>query len=504
MDVVDQPDRASADRGAIDHPERAAHRARALRRVHPAQHRGTPGTDQRQRVAADRDDATERVRDQRRLIEPPRPEPPAVKRYRHEQIDRVDRREPRDLPRHRHRDPRSAGIFEPQREPPCDRTISDRGADAGMTRRARQAGGAARLVAAIHGEREVAPRAPGRRDEDEAVPARRAEAMIGLDRIAAAGAARRQRQRGGMRQPREGARDEIGHPPLVARRGGGHKRGVSEADDIFDRVARRRRRDRAAPGFAGHDFLRAAMLDGIYERLEAVTRDFGEVLDLGCFDGALRWRESRIARVDAGFDFAAGAGGIQADEDRLPFADHSFDCVISAGVLDQVNDLPGALTLARRALRPDGLFLGAFVGGRSLPALRGAVRAAEGERPAARLHPLVDVRSAGDLLVRAGFALPVADVETLDISYRSLGGLIDDLRGMAASNILRSRTPMTRATLSTVAGEFAAAADEEGRTHEQIELVFLTGWAPDASQPKPAKRGSATASLAAALPPREG
>ena len=274
---------------------------------------------------------------------------------------------------------------------------------------------------------------------------------------------------------------------------------MPEISDIFDRVARRRRRDRAEPDYPRFDFIRAAMLDGIGERLDTVKRDFADILDLGCFDAGFTRAGARIARVDAGYAFARAAGGVQADEDRLPFADASFDCVVSAGVLDQVSDLPGALTLARRVLRPDGLFLAAFVGGGSMPALRAAFRAAEGERPAARLHPQIDVRSAGDLLVRAGFALPVADVETIRVDYGSLGTMLDDLRGMAATNLLATRTPLTRGTLSAAAAGFAAAADANGRTHERIHIVFLTGWAPDASQPKPAKRGSATSSLAQAL-----
>ena len=237
------------------------------------------------------------------------------------------------------------------------------------------------------------------------------------------------------------------------------------------------------------------------DRLSTVKRDFAEVLDLGCFDAGFRLPGARILRADPGFAFARAAAGVQIDEDRLPFADHGFDLVVSAGVLDQVNDLPGALTLIRRCLRPDGLFLGAFVGAGALPALRRTLRVAEAERPAARLHPQIDVRSAGDLLSRAGFALPVADVETLDVSYRSLARLIDDLRGMAASNILAARSPLTRGALVAAAGAFAEAADERGRTHERFEIIFLTGWAPDASQPQPARRGSATSSLAAALRP---
>ncbi|WP_267435702.1 class I SAM-dependent methyltransferase [Sphingomonas sp. GM_Shp_1] len=272
---------------------------------------------------------------------------------------------------------------------------------------------------------------------------------------------------------------------------------------IFDSNARRRHRDRAQPDFAAHDFLRAAMLDGLAERLDAVTRPFRHILDLGCFDGQFPAPPgARVARLDPGFAFAHAAGGVQGDEDRLPFADRSFDLVVSAGVLDQIDDLPGALTLIRRVLRPDGLFLGAFVGGGSLPRLRAALRVAEAERPVARLHPQVDVRSAGDLLMRAGFTLPVADIETLEVRYRDFGRLLSDLRGMGASNMLAERRPIGRAALSAAAAAFADLADPDGRVSEQFNLIFLTGWAPDPSQPLPAKRGSATASLADALKPK--
>lgn len=242
------------------------------------------------------------------------------------------------------------------------------------------------------------------------------------------------------------------------------------------------------------------MIEGIVDRLAMVRRDFTAILDLGCFDGAMPCPpEARMARCDAGFGFARQANGVQADEDRLPFADGAFNLVLSAGVLDQIDDLPGALSLVRRALRPDGLFLAAFVGAGSLPVLRGALRSAEAERPVARVHPAVEVRAAGDLMLRAGFALPVADVETLEVGYTSLGGLLDDLRGMAAGNILIDRQAMTRATLARAADAFAAAAGPDGRTRETFSLVFLTGWAPDPSQPTPARRGSGTASLAATL-----
>lgn len=248
------------------------------------------------------------------------------------------------------------------------------------------------------------------------------------------------------------------------------------APEIFDRAARRRRRDRAAPRFGRHDFLRVWMLDGIADRLAAVRRGFAEVLDLGCFDARFTLPGARIARCDAGRAFARG--GVQADEDRLPFADASFDLIVSAGVLDTVNDLPGALVLIRRMLRPDGLFLGAFVGAGSLPRLRAAFRVADGDWPVARMHPQIDVRAAGDLLLRAGFALPVADGEGLDVRYRALAPLVADLRGMAASNLLHDRTPLTRAGYAAAAAAFADQADPDGRIAERFEVVFVTGWRP--------------------------
>jgi SAM-dependent methyltransferase len=268
--------------------------------------------------------------------------------------------------------------------------------------------------------------------------------------------------------------------------------------DIFDRAARRQHRDRAAAGFADYDFLRAAMLDGIQERLDSVKRSFADVLDLGCFDGAFM-PGAAITRCDSGPRFAAAAGGSVAEEDHLPFDEASFDLIVSAGVLDSVNDLPGALIQARRALRPDGLFLAAFVGAGSLATLRAALRVAEGDRPAARLHPQIDVRSAGDLLMRAGFALPVADSETLNVRYGDLGGLLRDLRGMGANNALVGRRPLRRDTLALAYQAFAELADSDGRVSERFEIIFMTGWAPAPSQPQPAQRGSATTSLAAAL-----
>jgi SAM-dependent methyltransferase len=274
--------------------------------------------------------------------------------------------------------------------------------------------------------------------------------------------------------------------------------------DIFDRARRARHRDRMLPAFADHDFLYRAMLDELLDRLTDVQRDLPEALVIGCPDGsakaALEAMGKRVACADPGFLAAKSAGGVQVDEDALPFADNSFDLVIACGTLDSVNDLPGALILMRRVLRPDGLMLAAFTGAGSLPRLKSALLAAEGDRPGQHVHPQVDVRSAGDLLSRAGFAMPVADGETLTIRYGDVVRLMHDLRGMGAGNALDTRAPrLTRDILMRATGHFADAADPDGRTAEQMALVYLSGWKPDPSQAGPAKRGSATVSLAAAL-----
>ena len=274
--------------------------------------------------------------------------------------------------------------------------------------------------------------------------------------------------------------------------------------DIFDRARRARQRDRMLARFAEHDFLHRAMLDELLDRLADVQRDLPEVLLIGCPDGsakaALEAMGKRVACADPGLLAASAAGGVQADEDALPFADDSFDLVIACGTLDSVNDLPGALILMRRVLRPDGLMLAAFAGAGSLPRLKAALLAAEGDRPGQHVHPQVDVRSAGDLLSRAGFTMPVADGDVLNIRYGDVVRLMHDLRFMGAGNALTTRPPaLTRDVLMRAAAHFADAADPDGRTAEQMAIVYLSGWKPDPSQAAPAKRGSATVSLAAAL-----
>lgn len=275
-----------------------------------------------------------------------------------------------------------------------------------------------------------------------------------------------------------------------------------EPPEIFDRKARRRARDRAAASGGDADFLREHMLGGIVERLQEADRDFTDILDIGAQRGTFAWPGATITRIDAGGRFAALNGGICGEEDQLPLGDARFDLVMSAASLDQVNDLPGALTLIARALRPGGLFVAAFPGAGTLATLRQALRVAEPEPPAPRLHPQIDVRSAGDLLMRAGFADPVADTETLTVRYSGLSRLIADLRGMAATNLLHARRPMSRPTLARLAQAYADLADSDGKTGERFEIVYMTGRAPD-SRPRPRKAGGrAYAAITAGLPPR--
>ena len=276
---------------------------------------------------------------------------------------------------------------------------------------------------------------------------------------------------------------------------------------IFQPALRAARRDRAAAGFAGYDFLYRYMLDELMERLDIVQRPLGEVLVIGCPDTRARAMLESLGKsvvcLDPGFINASANHGVQADEDALPFADNSFDLIIACGTLDSVNDLPGALVLMRRILRPDGLLLAAFCGGGTLPQLRAALLSGEDDRAGAHIHPQIDLRTMGDLLQRAGFAMPVVDSDMVTARYGSILSLMHDLRGMGSTNCLTSASPLNRVSIAKAAIAFAEQAEPDGKTAEQFNLFYLSGWKPDPSQPAPAKRGSATVSLAAALAPKD-
>lgn len=259
------------------------------------------------------------------------------------------------------------------------------------------------------------------------------------------------------------------------------------ADTPFDRRLRRLRRDRAAPRFADADYLHRLAGEELLGRVEDVKRDFSDALVLGAdprLITALRERGMAVTAADPGFRFAHAAGGVQCDEDRLGLGDFSFDLVVSIGLLDSVNDLPGALVLIRRALRPGGLFLGAFAGAGSLPRLKAAMLAGDAAMGGAapRIHPQIDVRAAGDLLARAGFVLPVADVGGVDVRYTGLAALVADLRAMGGTNLLPPGRGhrFTRTAYAAANAAFAAHADADGKTAERFEIVYLSAWSRDA------------------------
>lgn len=288
-----------------------------------------------------------------------------------------------------------------------------------------------------------------------------------------------------------------------------HIPGMEGPPRPFDRRAHRSRRDRAAALVDRAEPLLAAVAERLLDRLDDTTRRFTRALDLGGRHGPLA--AALMARgipvvvsADLSPRMAARTDGlaVAADEEWLPFAPESFDLIVSSLSLHWVNDLPGALIQARQALRPDGLFLAILPGPATLAPLRAAFLAAEaatagGASP--RVAPLPDLRDAASLLQRAGFALPVADAETLTVTYPDPFALFAELRALGETNALaaRSRRPATRGLIAEAARRLPR--DGEGRVAMPLELITLTGWAPAASQPKPLAPGSATARLAAAL-----
>ncbi|MGA8649735.1 MAG: methyltransferase domain-containing protein [Xanthobacteraceae bacterium] len=291
---------------------------------------------------------------------------------------------------------------------------------------------------------------------------------------------------------------------------------MTESPLIFDRMLLRARRRRATA--AGPEtFLLDHVASDLAERLTAVLRRFDLVLDLGAPGDAVRRALADLPSIGTVISADTVLPGraanaprfVVADEEKLPFGAAAFDLVVSALSLQFVNDLPGALVQIRRVLKPDGLFVGALAGGDTLTELRQAFAAAESEIEGGispRVAPFADLRDLGALLQRAGFALPVTDVDRIIVRYDSAFALMRDLRRMGATNTLldRRRTPLRRATLMRVAEIYAERfADADGRLRATFEIVWLLGWAPHPSQQQPLKPGSAQARLADALGTRE-
>jgi SAM-dependent methyltransferase len=267
---------------------------------------------------------------------------------------------------------------------------------------------------------------------------------------------------------------------------------------LFDRALLRARQARAAKMGAA-TFLLDRVAEDMAERLQAVLREFAIAADIATSGDqvrdALAKRVGRLTRIDLP----------DRESEPLSLAPESIDLAVSALALQFVNDLPGVLAQIRRALKPDGLLLAAMIGGDTLTELRQSFAAAEAELEGGispRVAPFADLRDVGALLQRAGFALPVTDVDRIVVRYDSAFALMQDLRRMGATNVLveRRRTPTRRATMLRMAQIYSERfADPDGRIRATFDVIWLSGWAPHESQQQPLQPGSAKASLAEAV-----
>jgi SAM-dependent methyltransferase len=274
-------------------------------------------------------------------------------------------------------------------------------------------------------------------------------------------------------------------------------REATAAPHLFDRALLRVRQNRARCAKPA-TFLLDRVAEDMEERLHAVTRHFADAADI--------WTPGEILRKPMRDRFKSFASiDLDVESEALPLKPESLDLVVSALAFQFVNDLPGVLTQIRRALRPDGLLLAAMIGGDTLTELRQSFAAAEAELESGvspRVAPFADLRDVGALLQRAGFALPVTDVDRIVVRYDSAFALMQDLRAMGATNILaeRRRSPTRRATMLRMAQLYGERfADPDGRIRATFDVIWLSGWAPHASQQQPLLPGSAKASLAEAV-----
>jgi SAM-dependent methyltransferase len=267
---------------------------------------------------------------------------------------------------------------------------------------------------------------------------------------------------------------------------------------LFDRRLLRARQRRAEKQGAA-TFLLDRVAEDMAERLHAVLREFSSATDIGTpgdqVRNALIERAGELAHIDLP----------ESESEPLALAPESIDLAVSGLALQFVNDLPGVLAQIRRALKPDGLLLAAMVGGDTLTELRQSFAAAEAELEGGvspRVAPFADLRDVGALLQRAGFALPVTDVDRVVVRYDNAFALMQDLRRMGATNVLveRRRTPTRRATMLRMAQIYSERfADPDGRIRVTFDVIWLSGWAPHESQQQPLQPGSAKASLAEAV-----
>jgi hypothetical protein len=253
---------------------------------------------------------------------------------------------------------------------------------------------------------------------------------------------------------------------------------------LFEMELRALRRDRAAR-LGPEMFLFERAFADCLDRIDLVQRRFGRALLIGCPDPAWADRLGEFARgvdvLDPGPLFARAAAGQTIIEEKWAGAPGNYDLVLAVGTLDTVNDLPRALMNVRLSMGAGGLFLGAMSGGETLPKLRAAMRAADALTGSAspHIHPRIEASAVAPLLSQCGFANPVIDVDRVQVSYKSLGRLVDDLRKMGATNLLseRSRRPLSRPSTAAATKNFSEAA-AEGRTTETFEILHFACWVP--------------------------
>ncbi len=288
---------------------------------------------------------------------------------------------------------------------------------------------------------------------------------------------------------------------------------MTSSPQIFDRALLSQRLRRAAPQATDHDFLLHRVAEDFAERLLVVQRSFPSAVNLGAYHGVVSRALAGVETVGNIIDFepepsllAACPGNKVAGEmEALPFAGGTLDLVVSGLALQFVNDLPGVLIQICRALKPDGLFLGAMLGGETLHELRTAWAMAEDEvlgGMSPRIAPFADLKDVGGLLQRAGFALPVVDADVVRVRYGSALALMREIKAMGASNMLveRHRKPVTRTLLARAAQIYEERfADNDGRISATFEILNITAWVPHESQQKPLQPGSAKMRLADAL-----
>jgi len=293
---------------------------------------------------------------------------------------------------------------------------------------------------------------------------------------------------------------------------------LSAPPQIFDRALMNQRRARVAATASGHDFLLKRVAEDFSERLEAVRRAFPVAADIGAHHGVLgraltgKVGSKAFISLEETPQLLAQCRGerILGHAEALPLAPLSLDLAVSALWLHLINDLPGALLQIRRALKPDGLLMASVLGGATLRELREAWLTAEADvlgGASPRVAPFADVRDLGGLLQRAGYALPVVDSETVNVTYANPLALMREIKAMGASNMLceRSRRPVSRRLLMRAVELYAERfALGNGRVPATFEIITLTAWVPHDSQPKPLRPGSATTRLADVLGTTEG